>query len=219
MESVSIKGRPFLKAVAIGLALFAIIFSAETAQAAKSKGTMEIGLSSHYNIPEQDVEDMDPAMGYGIVFHYWLTSTTTVTGTLDYMSYEWPFEVEGEDEGLDYTTWILGVGVRYRPELDLWIRPYGEAGIGYQTWTSYPGVTGIDSRNGGSVAYYGGLGFDRELFHAFTLGFNARYVYTPMNDRLESEAWRSGGEYRLDKTPIREVGYVTAGLELTWTFR
>ncbi len=219
MKSVAIADRAFCKSVVFAFAALLFFLVCETSLAAKGKGTMELGLSAHYNIPQQDVSDMEPAMGYDIIFHYWLTSTTTVTGTLDYMSYEWPFEVDGEDEGLDYTAYLLGVGIRYRPELDLWVRPYGEVGIGYQTWTAYPGVTGIDSRSGGSVAYYGGLGFERELFHAFTAGINTRYVYMPMNERLESEATLSGGDYRLEKTPIREVGFVTAGMEFTWKFR
>lgn len=219
MESVSGKNRTNLKALTAGFVLFMALFIPQLTFAQKSKGTMELGLAAHYNVPQQDVSDLEPGMGYNIVFHYWLTSTTTVTGTLDYMSYEWPLEVDGEDESLDYTAWVLSVGIRYRPELDLWVRPYGEAGLGYQSWTTYPGVSGIDSRQGGSVAYYAGLGFERELFHAFTVGFNARYFYMPMNERLESEARSTGGDYKIDKTSIRDVSFMNAGLEFTWKFR
>jgi len=192
---------------------------------AEGKGSIEFGLSSHFNVPVADAADFDPALNnnyVGLIFHYWLNDTTSVMAGLSELSFPASIEVNGSGEEFRYGTWVLFGGVRYRPELDIIARPYIEAGLGYQSWRTYDVPDMIDERSGGALAYYAGAGLEYDLLHTMTAGLNLRYLYTPMNDRIETEAVSdplNPGIWDVEKSPLEQVGFVSVGIELTYRFR
>lgn len=187
---------------------------------AEGKGSMQIGLAVHYLTPCRDASDFEPDPGYGAVFNYWLNSTTTILVTVEQLSFHVPLEVDGDDEGSRFTATVLGAGIRYHPELDLWIDPYFEAGLAYQSWSIDPSPRFIDARNGGSVAYFAGAGLNHEIRHSVTAGLNLRYYYLPMQEQIEREAVSfPGGGHHVTRAPLRELGFLSAGIEVEWRFK
>jgi len=207
-------------AAALGLGCFLLLFFFSPPAFGSSKGAMEIGLSSHYAWPQQDVADLSPGLDYGAVFHYWLTRTTSVLVGLETVTFECPLKVDGRSKRLLFQAVMLELGVRYRPEVDFIFKPYLEAGVGYQFWSTDPSPSFLDSRSGNSLAYFAGLGLEREFAGRFTWGLNLRYHYFPMRENLEREVFTNpDGSYLVEKDAIREVVFVSAGFELTWRFR
>ena len=201
-------------------ALIAALLLGFAARAEGGKGTMQIGLSSHYLGPQADAHPLDPAFDYGVIFHYWLNSTTSILAGMEMLTLDGPFLVDGKDKGISFTATALLAGVRYNPRIDLWLRPYGEAGLGYQSWQTKPGQDQIPSRSGSSVLYFAGAGLSYDFRHALTAGVNARYLYFPMQESLESSAvQKTGKKYDVTRDRFENVGFVTAGVELVWRFK
>jgi len=184
------------------------------------KGAMQIGLASYYAAPRFDLEGQDPAVSYGIMFHYWLNDTTSVELGFEYLNFPGPMEVDGEDEGINWVSQVLGVGLRYRPELDFFLDPYAELMFGYQFWNTVPGDEIIDSRNGGSVAYLAGAGLEYNFRHNLVLSMGARFRYLPMREDIEREVRTIAPEtYSVEEDELFDVGFLTGGIELVWRFR
>lgn len=185
-----------------------------------SRGAMEIGLSSHYAWPQMDMDEFDPAPNYGFFFHYWLNDTTSFELGFEQLAFQGPLKVDGNDKGMVFDVGVILFGIRYRPEVDFLFKPYLEGGFGYQTWKTKPGTSIIEGRNGGTVAYFAGTGLDYEFYHAVTAGLNLRYLYMPMNEKIESEAITIGPDlYDIKDTKLEMAGYPSAGLELVWRFK
>jgi opacity protein-like surface antigen len=201
-------------------ALLAALFPGSPARAEAAKGTMQIGLASHYVWPQADADRLEPAADYGVIFHYWLNSTTSIMAGVDMLSFHAPLEVDLKDEGLTFSTTTIMAGVRYNPRIDLWIRPYAELGLGYQSWQIKPGPSGITSRSGSSVLYFAGAGLSYDFRQAFTAGLNLRYIYFPMNEGLDvSAVHKTGKKYDVTRDTFNDVGFLTAGVELVWKFK
>jgi hypothetical protein len=208
------------KGLCAALALFLALAFSGPALAEVGKGTMQIGLSTHYVWPQMDVKDFEPNYDWGLVFHYWLNRTTTIMVGFEQLEFEVPFEVDGEDEDLGFSTGVLELGVRYQARVDLLAKPYVEAGLGYQTWTIDPGADFLDSRNGGRVIYFAGAGLSGQLGYWFAASLNLRYFYMPMNDEIEREAVSVGVDtYAVDEDPLENLGFFSAGVELVWRFK
>ena len=204
--------------MALGAGLAAMLISGPAW--AYGKGAMELGLSSHYDWPGMDASVFDPAFDYGLVFHYWLNDRSSIMAGFDQLAFSAPFEVDGSDEGLDYTSSVFMGGLRYRPEMDFALRPYLEGGVGYESWTVKPGGGSLDNRSGSSVAYFAGTGLEYEIRRALTVGVNYRYLFYSMKENLEREAVSvPGGNYDVSKDPFKSVGFGTLGIELTWRIR
>ncbi|HUT54260.1 MAG TPA: outer membrane beta-barrel protein [bacterium] len=200
--------------------LLAALAVGAPARADGGKGAMQIGLSSHCLWPQADADSLDPAFDYGVIFHYWLNSTTSIMAGVEMLSLNAPLLVDGKDEGITFSTTALMAGVRYRPKIDLWLRPYAELGVGYQSWQTNPGLSELKSRSGSSVLYFAGGGLSYDFRHALTAGVNVRYLYFPMNENLESRALhKTGKKYNVTTDPFENVGFVTAGVELVWKFK
>ncbi len=206
---------------AVSLALIMILaLLVSSPVVAGGKGSMEIGLSSHYCVAFQDADHFEPSIDYGLIFHYWLNDTTTILGGFEQMRFTVPLEVDGSDDDLVFQTGLLYAGVRYRPEIDFFMKPYVGAGIGYQTWNTDTLPSGYDRRDGGSMIYFGDGGLDYEFARVVTLSFNVRYYHLGISDRIESELFTTTtGDYLVDYDPFRSVSLGTAGIELTWRFR
>lgn len=184
------------------------------------RGAMEIGLSSHYSWPQMDVDEFDPALDYGFIFHYWLNDTTSFQAGFEQLAFEGPLKVDGKDKGMVFDVGVIELGIRYRPEVDFLFKPYLEGGFGYQFWSTKPGASIIESRNGGTIAYFAGTGLEYEFYHTVTAGLNLRYRYMPMNEKLEEEAITIGPNlYDVKDTKLEMAGYPSAGFELVWRFK
>jgi len=206
--------------VLAALALFMALAFSCPALAELSKGTMQVGLSTHYLWPQMDVSEFEPNYDWGLVFHYWLNRTTTIMVGFEQLEFDAPFEVDGEDEGLSFSTGVLELGIRYQARVDLWAKPYFEAGIGYHTWTIDPGADFLDSRTGGRIAYFAGTGLAVQLGYSFAAGVNLRYLYMPMSDAIEREAVSTGGGgYLVEEDPLENPGFLSAGVEIVWRFK
>jgi opacity protein-like surface antigen len=187
---------------------------------AAGKGAMEIGLAAYYGWPTGDAQEFEPNYSYGMVFHYWLNDTSTVLVGWDMMSHEVPFTVDGEDENFLYNALVLYVGARYRPEVDIFFKPYLEGGMGYQMWSTNRVPKMVDEREGSSVAYFAGTGWEYDLAHTFTVGTSFRYYYMVMAEKMEERSVTTGPDSRKKyKDPFVNVGFATAGIELTWRFK
>lgn len=204
------------KMLGVALALAAAL-GAGPARA--EKGAMEIGLAARPVWPTADLESLEPAFGYGAIFHYWLTSTTTVDVGIDYYPLTAALDYGDREVDLDFTSALFEVGLRYRPKLDFLLIPYAEVGLGYQFWSSSLDLPGNEVRRGNSIAYYGGVGFDWRLSEQLTAGVNGRYTFLAMQEQLEDEVLVSGTEVDVEKTDLVAGGLVTAGVELTWRFK
>lgn len=182
------------------------------------KGTMQIGLASHWAAPQMDLSELDPGLAYGLIFHYWLNDTTTIVVGYEEFRFDGPLEIDGEDEGLEFTTNVIMFGARYRPEVDFFLGPYLEMGVGYQTWKVNPDP--LDSRSGGTMAYLAGVGIEQDILHAVTLSAGLRYLYMPMGEKIETEATMVAADtYEVEKDELVDGGYITAGVELVWKFK
>jgi len=167
-----------------------------------------------------DLDTLDPALGYGIVFHYWLTSTTSVDVGLDRFAMATTVGAPGGEADLDFEFWDLAVGLRYRPKLDIFLRPYAEVGAGYEFWTVSLDVDGYENRSGSSMVYYAGLGCDWEFAEDWSLTTGARYYYAPLAEKLEKEVLTvTPNKVETEKDDLTSAGMLTAGIELTWRFR
>lgn len=187
---------------------------------AQQKSAMNIGLAARYAWPQADLEPLDPALSYGIVFHYWLTTTTSVDVGLDRFALTRAIDAPGGDADLDFELWDLTVGLRYRPKLDLLVRPYAEVGVGYEFWTLKLDVDGYENRSGGSMVYYAGIGYDWEFIEDWSLTTGARYYYVPLAEKLENEVLSvTAGDIQVSEDDLVSAGLLTAGIELTWRFR
>jgi Outer membrane protein beta-barrel domain len=196
------------------------VFLMSATASAKDKGTMEIGLSAHYDIAQGDARDFDPGTSYGIIFHYWLNSTSTIMLAYDQFAFKAPLETDGSDKDMNYNIQALEAGWRYHPEIDLFMKPYVEVGFGYHNWYLDPGWSVIDNREGSSFLYFLGLGLSYELRHKMTISANTRYYYMAMNENIETRATETGpGIYEIDKDPLKDVRYLAAGIEFTWKIK
>ena len=201
-------------------ALLALFCLAAFPAFAEVRGSMKIGLSTHYVWPTGDADRLDPAADYGVVFHYRLTALTSISAGLEQLSFRAPLKVNGSDKGIQFATTALLAGARFEPKLDLAIRPYAEAGVGYQSWQTHPDPSGMASRSGGGMLYFAGGGLTYDFRHALTASFNLRYLYLPMQEHLEVEAVsKLNGKYRVTSAPFENVGLATAGVELEWRFK
>ncbi len=206
---------------AMVLAVFFCLFMGAFPALAGEKGAMEIGLSWHYPMAQGDASELESGMAYGAMFQYWLNSTSTIVVGLDHLSFEVPFTLDGEDVGGTYVSNVIHFGLRYRPELDLWIRPYAEAGLGIQFWNLEYDAAYVDRGGGGSIAYWAGAGLEYEFLEDFALGLNARYYYTPLDDNMEyaAETMPSRDKFFIHRDELKSVGFFEAGVEITWKFK
>jgi len=204
-----------------GVVLVGLIIAVLPAgNASAQKGAMQIGLAGHYVWPSMDVAELGPAPAYGIVFHYWLNDTTSIMGSFEQYQFTTDIDVDGSDEDMIYSTSIIEVGVRYHFMVDLFAKPYVEGGVGYQLWITDPDVDFIDGRNGGSIAYFAGAGFDYVFRKSLTISLGGRYHYMPMSEKIEDEATMiSPDVYEVDKTKLENVGYAQAVIEFAWRFK
>ena len=201
------------------LALAAMLVPAAPARA-QQKGAMQIGLAARYAWPGMDMQSLGPAPGYGVVFHYFLTSTTSIDAGFDYLALTKSIDAPGSNVDLDYTQWALSMGLRYRPKVDFVVRPFVEGGVGYEFWTTKIDVSGSENGSGNSVVYYGGLGFDWEFVEDWTLSGGARYLYLPQTGKLESEVVAgTGGKQQVNYDDLNNGALTTVGIELTWRFK
>jgi len=206
--------RPAL-ALALGLGAFWL-----SASARAEKGAMELGLSGRWAWPQQDAGDFDPGLGYGFIFHYWLTRTTSIEAAYDYLQFQGPLPVDGEDKGQTYTASVIEAGVRYRPPVDFLLKPYVEGGAAYQFWEIKPGLSALEGISGANFAAFAGAGAEYEVLPTVTLGVGCRYLYLPMQTHLDHEVRTlAPGKYAIREVPFENVGIVSAGVELTWRFR
>lgn len=204
-------------ALAAAAVLLALGFSS-TAPAA-TKGAMEIGLGGRYVWPQWDLAHLEPAFVYNLTFEYWLNTTTTVVAQYDQMSFVSPLEVNHRTEDLRFNTGVLTGGARYRPKLDLWIQPYLEAGLGYQNWNTNSDLRQVKSRSGSSIAYYAAGGLEYEFRHSLIVGLDVRYLFTPMKENLETSVTGASGNWEVRQDPLKEAGYLSAGVQVVWKFR
>lgn len=181
------------------------------------KGAMEIGLAARYAWPQMDLSRLEPGLDYGVIFHYWLNSTTTVDVGIDSLTHRAPLMVDGAEQDLIFQTYVVEVGMRYRPKLDFFLQPFAELGVGYQFWSVDLEPSALDDRSGSAMAYYAGLGLDYPFLGQFSAGIDARYWYLPMQESLEEKVSAIGGDET--KTDLRNAGFLAAGIELTWKFK
>jgi len=201
------------------VALAAAVLAAFPARA-QQKGAMQIGLAARYTWPGMDLQTLEPAPDYGLIFHYFLTSTTSIDVNVDYLMLSKSLDAPGGHADLDYTMGDLAFGMRYRPKLDLVVRPFAEGGLGYEFWSSKLDVSGAQTRTGNSIIYYAGLGYDWEFAEDFTMTTTARYYYLPLREHLEDEVVTSaGGAQRVHSADVLNASLMTAGIELTWRFK
>ena len=199
--------------------LVAAVLAAHPARA-QQKGAMQIGLAARYAWPGMDLQDFDPAPDYAVVFHYFLTSTTSVDANLDYLLLTKSIDAPGGNLDLDYTQWALSMGLRYRPKVDFVVRPWVEGGLGYEFWSTKLDLSGSENGGGASIIYYGGLGFDWEFIEDWTLSGEARYTYLPQKGSMDSEVvTRKGGALHVNNEDFLNGALTTAGIELTWRFK
>ena len=207
--------KPHFAIFMIGLA---IIFLASAGAFAKEKGAMEIGLAAHYDLAQGDALEFDPGTSYGVIFHYWLNSTSTIMLGFEQFAFQAPLEVDGSDKDMDYNISALEVGWRHRPKVDLFVKPYFEVGFGYHNWYLQ---SPVEDREGSSVLYFLGLGLEYEIRHQLTISANTRYYYMAMNENIETEAISIGpGIYDdIDDAPLKDVRFLGTGIELTWKIK
>ncbi len=197
------------------LAVLTALLMCQPARA--EKGAVHLGLASHFVWPQMDVAEFEPGLSYGAVFHYWLNDTTSIELGYEYMNFKSPLDAGGEGEHISYVTNIIEGGARYRPELDFIMTPFVEAGIGYQFWSTDPGVDFLDSRSGNSVAYFLGSGLVYHFRKLFLASLSVRWHYMPMHEHIVVETDDAGGNVR--ERNLRDVSYLSAGIEMVWRLK
>lgn len=210
---------PGKTAIFAALAMALATLAGGTARA-EGKGSMEIGLASHYNFPTLDAAEFEPNYDFGVIFHYWLNDETSLMAGFNQMTFLVPIKVQGDDDDFLYNSGVIFGGFRHRPEVDFFVSPYFELGLGYQTWQTAESPSAFDDRDGSSIAYYGGFGWDYDILHTVTLTTSFRYLHMAMEERIERKAYlNQNGGWEVDKEDLKGFGVYSAGIELTWRFK